>query len=438
MCGARREGRRGSAMQRLDVAVLGGGVAGLTAAYLLRDRELEVFDSASHVGGRTRSLQQPDGIWLNTGAQYVSTDRIKVVELADAVGARLITDDNLEEYWRGLYPPDPDERSEIESAIERITSEQMHRRPATLTELDDQPFDHWLGDVSPSTHRFFDRWCQIMNSGSSVEISLYGAMWLWGDQRITPWIDKPVPRHDRGDCVFDGGTNEFTKALARASGGRVSLRSRVRSVRADDGGYTIDVEDDRGGRQVWARHVVSAVPAPVAAEVITDLPGWKTQALGALRYGRFMTTNIVVSPKGAKPSPYPLTASRSDVVYNLDAFVIKTPGNFDESGGCFHNIVGDPTCRVVWDDPDDTIKTGTLLELFRQKPQYRERVVRVEVQRWLHGMPLYSVGRMKTYDQLAEPVGGIFFCGDYSWASNMEGAALSGERAAAQVQRASA
>ena len=423
-------------MQRLDVAVLGGGVAGLTAAYLLRDRELEVFDSASHVGGRTRSLQQPDGIWLNTGAQYVSTDRVKVVELADAVGARLITDDNLEEYWRGLYPPDPDERSEVESVIERITSEQMHRRPATLPELDDQPFDQWLGDVSTSTHRFYDRWCQIMNSGSSVEISLYGALWLWGDQRSTPWIDRPVPRHDRGDCVFDGGTNEFTKALARASGGRVSLRSRVRSVRASDGGYTIDVEDDRGGRQVWAKHVVSAVPAPVAAEVVADLPGWKEHALGAVRYGRFMTTNIVVSPKGARPSSYPLTASRSDVVYNLDTFVIKTPGNFDERGGCFHNIVGDPTCRVVWDDPDDTIKTGTLLELFRQKPQYRERVVRVEVQRWLHGMPLYSVGRMKTYDQLAEPVGGIFFCGDYTWASNMEGAALSGERAAAQVERA--
>ena len=425
-------------MQRLDVAVLGGGVAGLTAAYLLRDRDLEVFDSASHVGGRTRSLQQPDGIWLNTGAQYVSTDRIKVVELADAVGARLITDDNLEEYWRGLYPPDRDERSEVESVIERITSEQMHRRPATLPELDDQPFDQWLGDVSASTHRFYDRWCQIMNSGSSVEISLYGALWLWGDQRSTPWIDRPVPRHDRGDCVFDGGTNEFTKALARASGGRVSLRSRVRSVRASDGGYTIDVEDDRGGRQVWAKHVVSAVPAPVAAEVVEDLPGWKQHALGAVRYGRFMTTNIVVSPKGARPSSYPLTASRSDVVYNLDTFVIKTPGDFDERGGCFHNIVGDPTCRVVWDDPDDTIKTGTLLELFRQKPQYRERVVRVEVQRWLHGMPLYSVGRMKTYDQLAEPVGGIFFCGDYTWASNMEGAALSGERAAAQVERASA
>ena len=85
-------------MERRDVAVLGGGVAGLTAAYLLRDLDLEVFDSADHIGGRTRSLQQSDGIWLNTGAQYVSTDRVKVVELADKVGARLLRDDNLEEY----------------------------------------------------------------------------------------------------------------------------------------------------------------------------------------------------------------------------------------------------------------------------------------------------------------------------------------------------
>jgi len=179
------------------------------------------------------------------------------------------------------------------------------------------------------------------------------------------------------------------------------------------------------------------VPAPVAAEVIDGLPGWKRQSLGAVRYGRFLTTNIVVSGRGAQPTRYPLTCSRSDVPYNLDAFVIRTPGDFEEHGGCFHNIVGDPTARVVWDDPDDTIKTGTLLELFRLYPQYRERVVRVEVRRWPHGMPLYSVGRMKTFDHLAEPVGGIFFCGDYTWASNMEGAALSGERAAAQVQRAS-
>lgn len=423
-------------MRRLDLAVLGGGVAGLTAAYLVRDLDLEVFDAATYVGGRTRSLRQPDGTWMNTGAQYVSTDRVKVVELADAVGAELMRADNLGEYWSGLYPESGPVRDEIDACIERITTEQMSPRPPTRPELDDEPFDQWLGDVAPGTHRFFDRWCQIMNSGSSVEISLYGALWLWGDQRSTPWSDRPVPRHDRGDSIFVGGTNEFTKGLARAISGRVSLGSRVRDVRAENGGYRIQVEDAGGPSEVWARRVVSALPAPVAGTVLRDLPGWKRNALSAVRYGRFLATNIVVAPAGGPPGRYPLTCARADVPYSLGDFVFRTPGDFDEVGGCFHNFVGDPSARVIWDDPDDTIKTGTLRDLFRLHPEYRERVVRVEVQRWPLGMPLYSTGRMKTYDLLGEPVGGIHFCGDYTWASNMEGAALSGERAAAQLRAA--
>ena len=39
-------------------------------------------------------------------------------------------------------------------------------------------------------------------------------------------------------------------------------------------------------------------------------------------------------------------------------------------------------------------------------------------------------------DRLAEPFGGVYFCGDYNWASNMEGAALSGERAATEARPA--
>jgi monoamine oxidase len=423
-------------MERHDVVVLGAGLAGLTAAYLLRDLDVEVVDAASHVGGRTRSLRQPDGIWLNTGAQYVSHDRVKVAELAGEVGATLLPDENMSDYWRGLYPPDPDSRSEIESCVERIVAEQAHRRPATLPELDDQVFDAWLGDVSPATRAFFDRWCQLMNSGSSMEISLYGALWLWGDQRTTPWTDEPVARLDRGDCLVEGGTNELTKGLAAAIGGRVSLRSRVRSVRPDGEGRTIEVEDDRGRRTLWARRVVSALPAPIAAEVVDGLPGWKRDALDAIPYGRFLTTNIVVAPAGAPPSRYPLTSARSDVLYNLDAFVIRTPGDFDARGGCFHNLVGDHSARVVWEDPDHTIATGALRALFQHHPEYGDRVVRVEVTRWRHGMPIYGVGRMSTFPLLAEPVGGVHFCGDYSWASNMEGAALSGERAARQVRDA--
>ena len=51
--------------------------------------------------------------------------------------------------------------------------------------------------------------------------------------------------------------------------------------------------------RVAASNDAAVLPAPVAAAVIEDLPGWKRQALAAIRYGRFLTTNIVVSAKGA-------------------------------------------------------------------------------------------------------------------------------------------
>ncbi|MGY8996775.1 MAG: FAD-dependent oxidoreductase, partial [Alphaproteobacteria bacterium] len=62
-----------------DVAVLGAGVAGLTAAYRLRDRDVVVLEADSHVGGRTLSESFDDGSWANYPAQYVSSDKLKVI-----------------------------------------------------------------------------------------------------------------------------------------------------------------------------------------------------------------------------------------------------------------------------------------------------------------------------------------------------------------------
>ena len=49
-------------MDRLyEVAVLGAGVAGLTAAYRLRGRDTVIVEAAGHIGGRTLSKRFDDG-----------------------------------------------------------------------------------------------------------------------------------------------------------------------------------------------------------------------------------------------------------------------------------------------------------------------------------------------------------------------------------------
>lgn len=421
-------------MRRRDVVILGGGLSGLTAALGLKDLDIEVLDAADWIGGRTRSTRIPGGPWINYGAQYITEDRPAVVELADSLGVELVRSEMFEDYYRMMLPADPGPRAEAEEGLRRILEEQSRPRPLTLPELDDQSFADWLGPMSEEAADYFDRITLLMNCASTVDLSMVGGLWVWGDQRTSPWNTADIPHHDRGELVVAGGTSQLAVALAGAIGGRLSLRSRVWSVRSDGDGYTIELETDEGPRTIGARRVVCALPGPVAAGVIEDLPGWKLDALRTVRYGRWISTPIVVGPPGRGAGTYPQVASRPGVRYNADGFMARTPNDVEAEGGCFHSFMADTSARVVWDDPDDSIRSGAVRAFLTAHPQYADRIVRVDVHRWEYGHPQYVRGLMKQFSALAQPADGIAFAGDYTWQANMEGAVRSGQRAAEQVR----
>lgn len=415
------------------MVILGGGLSGLTAALKLKHLDLEVLDAADWIGGRTRSVRLPGGPWLNFGAQYITEDRPAVVELADSLGVELIHSEMFEDYYKLLLPADPATRAEVEAGIKRIEEAQSQPRPMTLPELDDISFADWLGPMSEAAADYFDRITLLMNCASTIDLSVVGGLWVWGDQRTSPWNTPDIPHHDRGELVVAGGTSELAKALAAAIGGRVSLRTRVTSVQENADGYLVRAVGPDGERTLHARRVVCALPGPVAARVFPDLPGWKLEALRAVRYGRWISTPIVVTPADRPAPPYPLAASRPLVRYNADGFLARTPADFDQQGGTYHSFMADAAARVVWNDPDASIKSGAVRMFLQAHPEYANRIAQVDLHRWEFGHPQYVRGLMKHYALLAEPVGGIAFAGDYTWQANMEGAVRSGERAAAQL-----
>ena len=415
-----------------DVAVLGAGVAGLTAAYRLKGRDVVVIEAAGHIGGRTLSRRFDDGSWANYAAQYVSSDKVKVVELADELGVDLVPSGFHSDELRGNRGT-PRERAEIDRWVARLEAEMANPRPADSPELDGISVAAWLGDAPEHVHAFFERWCGQLIFASAIETSLYGLMLLWGDQRTSAFTVEPVPRSNRGDTVFDGGTNSFTHALAKASGADLRSGEAVTRVARGDGRWTVTSRTKAGEVTTLARQVVCALPATVARAVIADLPPAKAAALGAIRYGRNVATPIAVLPEGGKGSVVPTAPSRTGAVYNTTGFVLKTPGDITRDGGCFHAYIHDCHARVVWDDDPASIQSGALRAFAAHHPELAGRVHWIGFQRWENALPHYRPGRQALQADLEASLDGLHFCGDYVITANMDGAARSGEAAATRA-----
>ena len=79
----------GGLRERRDVVVVGAGIAGLAAAWHLRDLDVLVLEASDRLGGRLRSEPRGD-TWLNFGAHVFSGQDSAAGRLIDDAGVRAI------------------------------------------------------------------------------------------------------------------------------------------------------------------------------------------------------------------------------------------------------------------------------------------------------------------------------------------------------------
>ncbi|RFC46235.1 MAG: monoamine oxidase [Verrucomicrobia bacterium] len=75
------------------VAIIGGGLAGLTAAWHLRKQAVpvELFEASSRLGGRvfTKRNFNPDGMFVELGGELIDTNHTALIKLARELGLKL-------------------------------------------------------------------------------------------------------------------------------------------------------------------------------------------------------------------------------------------------------------------------------------------------------------------------------------------------------------
>ncbi len=447
-----------------DVVVVGAGLAGLSAAWSLRDLDVVVLEGADRVGGRIRSIRS-DPYWANLGAHMaagpgtplgdlaaelgLTTLPIPGVTIAVEEGGRVVASRAIASYPFRLTLPVRDRIALCRVGIRVVT--QMARynrvsrqRPGETPEdrlrrqlafLGDRTFADFLGPLPPTVAALFRAIAhrataapEDLSAGCGISM-LAHVFTSSGDSALS--------------YAVEGGTEELPRALSARLGSTVRVGCRVRSVAADPDGVVVVLVRDGVEETVRARRAVVATTADVARDIVADLPADLDAALAGVRYGPFVSMGAFTDePRPAEwDDLYALaTPGRSfDFLFN-HASPLRSAGHPSaaHAGGGIMVFAGGPPAADLLARSDEEIRERFLADLSAVYPRLSGHVVRAEVQRWPHGNSFAGVGRAALQDALDRGVPGseIFLAGDYvAEQGSMPVALQSGLRAADRVRR---
>jgi monoamine oxidase len=444
----------------VDVAVVGAGLAGLTAAHALGEAgcSVAVLEARDRVGGRVVSEPGAGGALFELGAQFVGPGQRRIAALARSLGV-----ETFPTHAEGLsvlelagrrhrFPgiaPRINPAVLLDVARGRARLERMARRvpveaPWTApraAEWDRQSFGAWIErhTLTSGARTFFTLAVQAVWSVDPEEVSLLHVLfYAHAAGGLAALLETEGGGQERR---FDGGAALVPERLAGRLGESVRLSSPVRRIAASEDGLSLAADE----LEVRARRAVVAVPPALADRIEFEPPlgGRRAQLHQRMGLGTvakciavyaepFWREDGLSGQGGSDRGPV-------DVTFDVSPRAGRP--------GMLLGFVQSGHARALAERAPEE-RRAAVLEAFgrlfgdraRRPEAYAERFWAEE--EWTRGCPagIFGPGAWTAFGPaLRAPIGRLHWAGTETataWMGYMDGAVQSGRRAAREVLRA--
>ena len=449
-------------MTEAHVAVIGGGIAGLAAAYFLRAQQggedgpgsgvrVTVYEGAPRIGGKL-AVSEIAGIPVDEGAEAMLARRPEGTALAAAVGLadQLVTPGTTSaSIWtRGRLRPIPaGQFMGVPAGLAPLArSGVISPRGLARAALDpllpgpgpdgDVPVARAVG--SRFGREVVDRLVEPLlggvYAGRADQLSFQATMPALaaaaGRQdagrglaaAVRSLLPKAPPPGGKRPPIFTtlaGGLGTLPPAVAAASGAGIRTRCTVRELRRAPDGWRLTVGSAHDPQQVHADAVVLALPARPASRLLAAEVPAAAAALGEIEYASIAIVTLAYR-RSAFPGPlagsgYLVPAVDGRAVKAATFSTVKWPHL--TAGGHAATAVRLSVGRIgeerLLQCADDELAGIAAAEL-REAAGARELPVGQRVSRWGGALPQYAVGHAGRVRRIGAAVAaqpGLAVCG---------------------------
>ena len=440
-----------------EVVVVGGGIAGLAAAWSLHDRDVLLLESSNRLGGRIRSERRGD-YWLNFGAHVFGSPESASGRVLAALGVtakpvpgrlggvslngKAVTSGPVATFPFRLPMSFGSRVSLVKAGLRlrfavrkyaaiaaaREGEPPAERQRRMLEFLDDIPFTEFIGPLPEDVDVLF-RSTLTRSSGEPEELSAgYGIGYFHLVWNRSQGLSRNIL----------GGSGAVIEALAQTLSGRVRTGARATAVWREEQGVGVRYVEGGLEHEIRARSAVVAAPAYAARGIIHELPADTAAALEAIPYGPYVVGAILTGEKTPMPwdDIYALaTPKRSFSMLFNTANVLRRPGEPRKPGGSLFVYAAAGFARRLAGLDDATVMGRFRADLEDLYPELRDIIQEIVIQRWERGLPFPRPGRSRLQRALTRSLAPIYLAGDYLGTWYTETAVQTAVDAAAAIRR---
>ncbi|MCY4003810.1 MAG: NAD(P)/FAD-dependent oxidoreductase [Rhodospirillales bacterium] len=437
------------------VVVVGGGAAGLGAAYTLKKRGLTpiLLEAENHVGGRL-AADEVDGFLIDTGVDFFCYSYDAVFRICGELDVPLVhSRQNLGWYRDGRWlvtSADPTMSGLVRNlraapglgllsrgSLKLIRN--IFRQADYLTFASDSRMADIDGDES------FGEYCSRIGVSESLQVTLKGFV----ANGVLSDVDASSQAYVRGYLANtmlrphrlmqpEKGAGALARALRDSCADVTRVSTPVREIVVRERRAT-SVETDGG--TIEADAVICAVPAPRALDIIPDLPDRVRDTLRTVTYSSACRLVMGLDHPPLPPGWHGAIYPEDETPLMLDRS-INLPGCVPSGKSTLDLIAGRERAKELLELDDDEIKREMLRDARRNPPPGSalpgdDEGLFSRVYRWkiavCEGPPGMFEAVANARRELGADIPNLFLAGDYTRVPLVNGALASGISAAEEA-----